>query len=125
MSPERDRSTLAGPDIQEDDSAMWAQLIEMQLQPGEDIMDVMGQIRDAEQAGSGLIRSVVLRDQANAARVLTLVIFESEEHARAREADPVRQERLSSAREAMDAVMAGPPSFTDLDVVAEWTGTTA
>ncbi len=103
---------------------MWAQLIEMQLKPGEDVMDVMAQIRDAEQSGSGLIRSIVLRDQANADRVLTLVVFESEEHARAREADPRRQEQLAPVRAAMDAVMAGPPSFTDLDVVAEWTGTT-
>lgn len=104
---------------------MWAQLIEMQLKPGEDVMEVMAQIRDAEQPDSGLIRSVVMRDQANADRVLTLVIFESEEHARAREQDPRRQERLTTAQATMAAVMAGPPTFTDLTVVAEWTGTTA
>jgi quinol monooxygenase YgiN len=104
---------------------MWAQLIEMQLKPGEDVMDVMAQIRDAEQPGSGLVRSVVMRDQADADRVVTLVIFESEEHARAREQDPRRQERLAPAQATMAGVMAGPPSFTDLDVVAEWTGTTA
>jgi hypothetical protein len=54
--------------------------------------------------------------------VYTLVVFESEEKARAREQDPQRQERLQVARATMTEILAGPPEFTDLTVLEEWTG---
>ncbi len=42
---------------------MWAQLIRMRLKPGQDTTEMIKQIRDAEQPGSGLVRSLVMRDQ--------------------------------------------------------------
>ena len=104
---------------------MWAQLIEMHLRPGEDPTELIGQIRAAEQPGSGLARSLMMRDQTDPDRVLALVVFESEEQARAREQDSRRQEGLEAARATMEAIFDGPPSFTDLTVVDEWEGATA
>ncbi|HEV7192269.1 MAG TPA: hypothetical protein VGN35_03610 [Jatrophihabitantaceae bacterium] len=83
--------------------------------------NVMEQLRNIEQPGSGLVRSSVFRDQNDPSRVMTLVVFESEEHARAREADPRRQEGLESIRSAMAEVFEGSPEFVDLDVVEETT----
>ena len=100
---------------------MWAQLIQMRLKPGEDTAAMVGQIRAAEQPGSGLVRSLFMRDQADPSRILTLVVFESEEKARAREQDPRRAEQLASARAIMADIFDGPPEFTDLVVVDEWT----
>ena len=100
---------------------MWAQLIKLQLKPGEDTEEMTKEIRAAEQPGSGLVRSMVLRDQADASRIYTLVVFESEEQARAREQDPRRAEQLAVARSIMADVLDGPPEFTDLLVVEEWT----
>jgi hypothetical protein len=45
------------------DGNMWAQLIRMRLKPGQDTTEMIKQIRDAEQPGSGLVRSLVMRDQ--------------------------------------------------------------
>jgi len=104
---------------------MWAQLIKMELKPGEDPAEVFEQIRAAEQPGSGLVRSVVMRDQADPSQVYTLVVFESEEKARAREQDPRRAEALQAVRAAMSEIFEGPPEFTDLTVVDEWTDATA
>ena len=72
---------------------MWAQLIQMRLKPGKDTAEMAKQIRDAEQPGSGLVRTLMMRDQRDPSRVYTLVVFESEEKARAREQDPRRSER--------------------------------
>jgi heme-degrading monooxygenase HmoA len=102
---------------------MWAQLITMRLKNGGEggLPNVMEQLRNIEQPGSGLVRSSVFRDQNDPSRVMTLVVFESEEHARAREADPRRQEGLESIRSAMAEVFEGSPEFVDLDVVEETT----
>ena len=62
---------------------MWAQLIQFRLKPGADTAELIAQIRAAEQPGSGLVRSLFMRDQADPSRLLTLVVFESEEKARA------------------------------------------
>ena len=104
---------------------MWAQLIEMKLKPGQDPSEMIQQIRAAEQSGSGLVRSLFMRDQADPSRILTLVVFESEEKARAREQDPRRAEQLAAARTIMADIFEGPPEFTDLEVVDEWTDTSA
>lgn len=104
---------------------MWAQLIQMRLKPGEDAAEMIEQIRAAEQPGSGLVRSLFMRDQADPSRILTLVVFESEEKARARERDPRRAEQLAAARTLMADIFEGPPEFTDLVVVDEWTDTNA
>ena len=104
---------------------MWAQLIEMQLKPGQDPSEMIEQIRAAEQPGSGLVRSLFMHDQADPSRIVTLVVFESEEKARAREQDPRRAEQLASARTIMADIFEGPPTFTDLEVVDEWADTSA
>jgi hypothetical protein len=103
---------------------MWAQLIRMQLKPGKDTAEMTREIRSAEQPGSGLVRTLVMRDQADPSRLYTLVVFESEEKAREREQDPRRSERLEAARSIMADIFDGPPEFTDLDVVDEWTDAT-
>jgi hypothetical protein len=104
---------------------MWAQLIRMRLKPGQDTTEMIKQIRDAEQPGSGLVRSLMMRDQADPSRIYTLVVFESEEKARAREQDPRRSERLAAARSIMADIFEGPPEFTDLEIIDEWTDVTA
>ena len=104
---------------------MWAQLIQMRLKPGKDMAEMIEQIRAAEQPGSGLVRSIIMRDAANPSRVYTLVVFESEEKARAREQDPRRSERLEAARSIMADIFEGPPESTDLEVVDQWKDATA
>jgi len=81
---------------------MWAQLITMSLKQGkdEDVQGLVDMLRSAEQPGSGLVRSLTMRDQNDPSRIYTLVVFESEEQARARENDPQRQELLQPARAA-------------------------
>ena len=100
---------------------MWAQLIKMRLKPGHDTAELDKEIRASEQPGSGLVRSLIMLDQADPAAVYALAVFESEEKARAREQDPRRQERLQAARAIMADIFEGPPQFTDLTVVGEWT----
>jgi hypothetical protein len=51
----------------------------------------------------------------------TLVVFESEEKARAREQDPRREDALASARSIMADIIEGSPAFTDLIVEENWT----
>jgi hypothetical protein len=104
---------------------MWAQLIRTRLKPDKDMTEVTKLIRAAEQPGSGLIRTLTMRDQTDPSQIHTLVLFESEEKARAREEDPRRRERLDAARSIMADIFDGPPEFTDLEVIDEWTGTTA
>jgi len=98
---------------------MWAQLITIRLKAGRegDIGKVVAELEAAEQPGSGLLRSTTMVDQKDPTRVFTLVVFESEEKARAREQDPRRQEGLERARATMAEVFDGPPEFADLSVV--------
>jgi hypothetical protein len=102
---------------------MWAQLITTRLKAGRE--DELGRLyeglRDAEQPGSGLVRSLAMHDQRDPGRVYMLVVFESEEQARARENDPERQQRLEPVRALMAEIFDGPPEFTDLVVVEETT----
>jgi hypothetical protein len=100
---------------------MWAQLITMRLKPGNDTAELNKQIRAAEQPGSGLVRTLVMHDQKDPGQVYALVVFESENKARAREQDPRRQEALQAARAMMADIVDGPPEFTDLTVAEEWT----
>ena len=46
-----------------------------------------------------------------------LVVFESEEKARAREQDSQRQEGLQEVRAMMADILESPPEFVDLEVV--------
>ena len=101
---------------------MWAQLIKVRVKPDEDTTVLATQLRAAEQPGSGLVRTLMMRDQNDPAQLYTLVVFESEEMARAREQDPRRQEALQALRAKMADIYDGPPEFTDLIVAEEWTG---
>jgi quinol monooxygenase YgiN len=100
---------------------MWAQLITTRLKQGreEDLPGLVEQLRAVEQPGSGLLRSTAMRDQNDPSRVYMLVVFESEEKARARENDPRRQEGLQAARATMAEIFDGAPEFVDLTVVDE------
>jgi quinol monooxygenase YgiN len=102
---------------------MWAQLISMRLKAGGEagLSKVMEGLRATEQPDSGLLRSTTMRDQNDPSRVLTLVVFESEEKARARERDPRRQDGLQAVRAAMAEVFEGAPEFVDLTIVDDVT----
>jgi heme-degrading monooxygenase HmoA len=103
---------------------MWAQLITMRLKSGkeEDLPKLFEQLRAVEQPGSGLVRSTAMRDQNDPSRVYTLVVFESEEKARARENDARRHEGLQGVRATMADIFDGAPEFTDLTILDEWSG---
>ena len=100
---------------------MWAQLITTRLKPGRegDLPRLIEELEAAEQPGSGLLRSTMMVDQKDPSRVFTLVVFESEEKARARESDPKRAEQLQAARATMAEIFEGTPNFVDLAVVEE------
>ena len=103
-------------------SDMWAQLMRWQLKPGKNTAGLREQLQAVEQPGSGLLRTMVMQDQKNPDQFWTLVVFESEEKARARERDPRREEGLQALRALLADKLANPPEFTDLAVVEEWTG---
>jgi quinol monooxygenase YgiN len=100
---------------------MWAQLITTRLKAGheEDLPRLIEQLRAVEQPGSGLVRSTAMRAQDDPSRVYLMVVFESEEKARARENDPRREEGLQAARATMAEIFEGAPEFVDLTVVDE------
>jgi antibiotic biosynthesis monooxygenase (ABM) superfamily enzyme len=102
---------------------MWAQLITTRLKPGRerDVAKLMDAFEAVEQPGSGFVRSTAMRDQKDPSRLRILVVFESEEKARARETDPRRNESLSDARALMAEIFDGPPEFLDLTVDGEYT----
>ena len=77
----------------------------------------MEQLQAAEQPDSGLLRTTTMRDVNDPTLVYTLVVFENEERARARENDPRRQEGLQVARATMAEIFDGAPQFVDLTVV--------
>jgi hypothetical protein len=103
-------------------SDMWAQLMRWRLKPGKDTAGLREQLQAVEQPGSGLLRTMIMQDQKDPEQFFTLVVFESEEKARARERDPRRQEGLQALRATLAEILASPPDFTDLAVVEEWTG---
>ena len=103
---------------------MWAQLIKTRLKPGRegDLETLYAQLRAAEQPGSGLVRSTAMHDQTDHLSVYMLVVFESEDAARARESDPRRQDAMQEVRATMAEIFDGPPEFVDLVVDSEHTG---
>jgi heme-degrading monooxygenase HmoA len=100
---------------------MWAQLIKMRLKPEkeQELPGVFEQLQALEQPGSGLLRTMTMRDQSDPSQVYVVIVFESEEKARAREQDPRRQEGLKSAQAAFAEILDGPPEFVDLIVVQD------
>jgi len=101
---------------------MWAQLIKTRVKDGSEDgqRKLFQQLRDAEQADSGLVRTLAMRDQNDPSSLSLLVVFESEESARARENDPRRADGLAAARATMAEVFDGAPSFTDMIVIEEF-----
>jgi quinol monooxygenase YgiN len=100
---------------------MWAQLMKMHMLPGKDneLDEVFEQLQATEQPDSGLLRTTVMRDQSNNGDVYTLIVFESEEKARAREQEPQRQEALRPLQARMAEIFDGPPEFIDLGVLRD------
>ena len=102
---------------------MWAQIIKTRVKPGteHELMLLMDQFKAAEQPGSGLLRSSLMRDQQDPDLIYMMVVFDSEAKARAREHDPRREPGLQAARETMAKIFQGEPEFVDLTVMAEST----
>lgn len=100
---------------------MWVQVISIQVKPGKDIDDVIATLKAGELPGSGLIRELFVQDQKEPDRYAVIAMFESEEAARAREADPRRADTSARMREIMGDILAAPPQFQDLTVVEDWT----
>jgi quinol monooxygenase YgiN len=102
---------------------MWAQLITTRLKPGKEdgLRTLVEQLQAAEQPDTGLVRSTAMRDQNDPLKVYMMVVFDSEESARAREEDPRRAAGLDAARATMAEIFAEPPQFTNLLVVGEST----
>ena len=100
---------------------MWAQLQKVSSRPEKEaeLLDVFEELHAIEQADSGLLKTMVMRSQADPTLVFVLVVFESEERARTREQDPRRQQGLQRIRAAMGDVLDGPPEFFDLDVLRD------
>jgi quinol monooxygenase YgiN len=100
---------------------MWAQLQKVITKPEREVelLDVFEQLQAIEQADSGLLKTMVMRSQADPSLVYVLVLFDSEDKARAREQDPRRQQGLVRIRAAMGDILDGPPEFFDLDVLRE------
>ena len=100
---------------------MWAQLQKVSSKPERqaELLGVFEQLQAIEQADSGLSRTLVMRSRADPNLVYVLVLFDSEEKARAREQDPRRQQGLERIRAALGGVLDGPPEFFDLDVVLD------
>ena len=100
---------------------VWAQLQKVSTKPerGAELLDVFDQLKAIEQPDSGLLRTMVMRSPAEPTQVYVLVVFESQEKARAREQDPRRQQGLERIRAAMGDLLDGPPEFFDLEVVRD------
>ena len=98
---------------------MWAQVQRISSPPDKEgqLLQVFEQLGGIEQEDSGLLKTLVMRSRTDPNQAFVVVVFESEEKARAREADPRRQEALQGIRAAMGDVLDGPPEFFDCDVL--------
>lgn len=96
---------------------MWAQLMKVRAKPEADLVSLFEQLQAIEQPDSGLLRTTAMRSQSEPDLLYTLVLFESEEKARARENDPRRQKGLESVRTTMADLLDGSPEFVDLTVI--------
>ena len=98
---------------------MWAQMQRVSTEPKREaeVLEIFEQLRAIEQEDSSLLQTLVMRSQNDPTEVFVVVVFESEEEARAREQDPRRAEPLQRIRAAMGNVLNGPPEFVDCDVL--------
>jgi len=102
---------------------MWAQLITTRLKPGRegDLPKLARQLQAIEQPNSGLVRSTMMLNQKDPSQAYMLVVFESEEKARARENDERRQSGLAEVRMLMGQIFDGAPEFVELSIIEETT----
>jgi hypothetical protein len=102
---------------------MWIQIIKARLKSGKDaeLAGLMKELQAIEQPGSGLVRTIVTREQQDPSALQMIIVFESEAKARAREQDEQRQDNLGPARQTMAEIFEGPPEFVDLEVIEEYT----
>jgi quinol monooxygenase YgiN len=100
---------------------MWAQLMKIRSAPDHEagLQAAFEQLRAIEPPDSGLVRTTAMRSQSEPDVVYVLVVFESEEKARARERDPRRQEGLKAVQAALSDVLDGPPEYVDLSVLRD------
>jgi heme-degrading monooxygenase HmoA len=84
-----------------------------------ELQAVFEQLQAIEPPDSGLVRTTAMRSQSDPDLVYVLIVFDSEEKARARERDPRRQEGLKSIQTAMAQILDGPREFIDLNVVRD------
>jgi heme-degrading monooxygenase HmoA len=98
---------------------MWAQMQRVSTEPDceAELLQIFEQLRAIEQEDSGLLQTLVMRSQKDPTELFVVVVFDSEEKARAREEDPRRQEPLQRIRGAMGKVLNGPPEFFDCTVL--------
>ena len=78
-------------------------------------------IQALEEPGSGLLRTTICWDQKDPQVSYVLVVFETEEKARAREENPRRKEGMAAIQSGLSDVLEGPPEFVDLTVVQDVT----
>jgi heme-degrading monooxygenase HmoA len=95
---------------------MWAQIIKARLKSNAEaeMMQLMNEI-EGETARSPFVGSIVLQNQSDPSEYHTVVLFESEEAARANENTPEQQQRVQRIK----ALYEGPPEFVNCNVVHE------
>lgn len=100
---------------------MWAQLQRVRSSPEREaeLLDIFERLSALEQPDSGLVKTMVMRSQGDPSEVFVLVLFESQEKARAREQDPRRRQGLQDIRAGMSDILDSPPEFFDLDVIRD------
>lgn len=98
---------------------MWAQIQRVSTNPEREpeLLEIFEQLGAIEQEDSGLLQTLVMRSKTDPTEVFVVVVFESEEKARAREEDPRRHEPLQRIRGALGDVLNGPPEFFDCTVL--------
>lgn len=94
---------------------MWAQIVKTRMRQGvESEMDqVREQMRGRIEQRGGLVASYWMQNQNDPQEYYTLIVFESEEQARAGEAELEDDPLFQHARSLGD----GAPEFVDLNVV--------
>jgi antibiotic biosynthesis monooxygenase (ABM) superfamily enzyme len=94
---------------------MWAQIIKTRMKPGveRDMAEIRDEMMDRVGQRPGLIRSLWMQNQNDPQEYYTVIVFETEEQARAGEReleqDPLFQ-RIRSLGE-------GTPEYIDLNVI--------
>lgn len=98
---------------------MWAQMIKNRVKPGQEAtVQQLPQEMDtfqAENAGRGPTRVLLMQDQNDPGTYITMIFFESEAKARENEGTPEAEE----VQRRMMQIWEGPPEFTDLNVIHE------